>query len=75
MGEWRCLAATNRNTPEQERKADHIADADEQGATHALATTADEALAAPLPGLAGPGLEKALATLWSDMPVQRCPAA
>ena len=31
--------------------------ADEQGAAHALATTADEALAAPLPGLAGPGRE------------------
>ena len=31
--------------------------ADEQGAAPALATTADEALAAPLPGLAGPGRE------------------
>jgi len=31
--------------------------ADEQGAAHALATAADEALAAPLPGLTGPGRE------------------
>jgi hypothetical protein len=31
--------------------------ADEQGVAHALATAADEALAAPLPGLAGPGCE------------------
>ena len=36
-------------------RSDH--GADEQGAAHALATAADEALAAPLPGPAGPGRE------------------
>jgi hypothetical protein len=30
---------------------------DEQGITHALATATDEAFAAPLAGLAGPGRE------------------
>ena len=41
------------------RRRRHFADdqlfgADEQGAAHTLATAADEALAVPLPGLAGP---------------------